>query len=274
LRNHSFEYPLTFAGRKDPGVRIALISDMHGNDVAFAAAVRDLERVGVERVVCLGDALQGGAQPAQTCARLRELGCDVVLGNADAFLLEVPADSPEPVTERLLEVRDWTLRELGDDGLELIRSFTPTVEVDGEARILCFHGSPRSYDDVLIPELEEASLEPFLGHGRYDLLAGGHTHKQWSRVIDGALFVNPGSVGLAYDHHQAGVAADGQRQPQEDFKLSPVAEYAIVFVDHLGVGVEFRRVPYSYEELQAAILESGRPYAAEFAAEWRRPADG
>jgi len=245
-------------------VRIALISDMHGNDVAFAAAVRDLERVGVERVVCLGDALQGGAQPAQTCARLRELACDVVLGNADAFLLEVPADSPEPLTERTLEVRDWTLRELGDGGLELIRSFTPTVEVDGEAKILCFHGSPRSYDDVLIPELEEASLEPFLGHGRYDLLAGGHTHKQWSRVLDGALFVNPGSVGLAYDHHQ----------PQEDFKLTPVAEYAIVFVDPVGIGVEFRRVPYAYEELQAAILGSGRPHAAEFAAEWRRPADG
>jgi predicted phosphodiesterase len=245
-------------------VRIALISDLHGNDVAFAAAVRDLERVGVERVVCLGDALQGGAQPAETCARLRELACDVVLGNADAFLLEVTTDSPEPVTERLLQVRDWTLRQLGDDGLELIRSFTPTVDVGGEARMLCFHGSPRSYDDVLIPELEGGSLEPFLGHGRYDLLAGGHTHKQWSRVIDGALFVNPGSVGLAYDHHQ----------PQDDFRLTPVAEYAIVFVDRLGVGVEFRRVQYSYEELQAAILESGRPHAAEFAAEWRTPADG
>ena len=243
-------------------VRIALVSDMHGNDLAFAAAVADLQRVGVDRIVCLGDALQGGAQPAQVAARLRDLECEVVLGNADALLLEVPADSPEPVTERLLEVREWTLRELGESGLELIRSFTPTVEVDEDAaRILCFHGSPRSYDDVLIPEWESATLEPFLDHGGFDLLAGGHTHKQWSRVLDGALFVNPGSVGLAYDHHQ----------PQDDFRLTPVAEYAIVFVDRLGLGVEFRRVPYSYEELQAAILESGRPHADEFAAEWRAP---
>jgi putative phosphoesterase len=241
-------------------VRIALFSDVHGNDVAFAAALCDLERVGVERVVCLGDVLQGGAQPAQSCARLRELGCDVVLGNADAFLLEVPTDSPEPVTDRLLEVREWTRSELGESGLELIRSFTPTVEVEADsAWILCFHGSPRSYDDVLLPEIEEAALEPFLGHGRFDLLAGGHTHKQWSCVIDGALFVNPGSVGLAYDHHQ----------PQDDFRLAPVAEYAIVFVDTDGIGVEFRRVQYSYDELRTAILDSGRPHAAEFAADWR-----
>jgi putative phosphoesterase len=242
-------------------VRIALISDVHGNDVAFAAALYDLDRVGVERVVCLGDVLQGGAQPAQSCARLGDLGCDVVLGNADAFLLEVPNDSPEPVTERLLEVREWTRSELGDSGLELIRSFAATVEIEADgARILGFHGSPRSYDDVLTPEQEDAALEPFLGHGRFDLLAGGHTHKQWSRVLDGALFVNPGSVGLAYDHHQ----------PQDDFRLTPVTEYAIVFVGPHGLGVEFRRVPYSYDELQTAILDSGRPHAAEFAAEWRR----
>jgi putative phosphoesterase len=241
-------------------VRIALISDVHGNDVAFAAALRDVERVGVDKVVCLGDVLQGGAQPAQTCARLRDLGCDVVLGNADAFLLEVPADSPEPLTERVLEVREWTRRELGESGLELVRSFAPTVEVveDG-ARILCFHGSPRSYDDVLVPDAEEAALEPFLGHRGFDVLAGGHTHKQWSRVVEGALFVNPGSVGLAYDHHQ----------PQDDFRLTPVAEYALVFVDPVGIGVEFRRVQYSYGDLRAAILESGRPHAATFAADWR-----
>jgi putative phosphoesterase len=248
--------------RDDPCVRVALISDLHGNDVAFAAVLRDVERVGVDGGVCLGDALQGGVQPAQTAARLRELGWRTVLGNADALLLAVDLDSPEPVTEQLLEVREWTLSELGDDGLELIRTFTPTVELEvGGQRLLCFHGSPRSYDDVLIPEREDVSLEPFRGASGFDVLAGGHTHKQWTRVIDGALFVNPGSVGLAWDHHQ----------PEDDFKLTAVAEYAVLFAGETGVGVEFRRVPYSNEELHEAIRASGRPNAAEFAASWRAP---
>ena len=80
-------------------MRLALLSDQHGNDVAFRAALADVERLGVEEVVCLGDVVQGGSEPAQTLDRLATLGCQTVLGNADAFLLEVRSDDPEPVTD-------------------------------------------------------------------------------------------------------------------------------------------------------------------------------
>ena len=241
-------------------MRLALVSDQHGNDVAFAAAVADIERVGVDLILCLGDAGKGGAQPAATLDRLRALGADTVLGNADAFLLEVPTDSPEPVTEQMLEVREWTLSTLDDSHVEQLRTFAPTIdlELDGHA-VRCFHGSPRSYDDVLYPEREGASLEPFLAEPHVELLAGGHTHKQWARRIGEALFLNPGSVGLPYDHHQ----------PEDDFELSPHAEYGIVFADGLGLSVEFRRVPFSLDALRAGVLASGRPYAEQYLAQWR-----
>src|SRR5262249_56651792 len=130
---------------------------------------------------------------------LMALGCETVLGNADAFLLEIPADSPEEISERQLEVRDWTLAQLDASQLEQIRSFAPVVrrELDGVS-LLLFHGSPRSYDDVLLPELGGEALEPFLGHDAA-LLAGGHTHLQWTRRIGAAPFVNPGSLRLSYD---------------------------------------------------------------------------
>jgi putative phosphoesterase len=241
-------------------MRIALLSDIHGNDIAFAAAVADLERVGVESIVSLGDVAQGGAQPAEALDRMKSLDCETVMGNSDDFLLELPTDSPEPITERQLEVRDWTLARLGPDQLAFMRSFSPTVEVAADSRrILCFHGSPRSYDDVLLPEWEGATVAPYAGYDGFDLLAGGHTHTQWTRTIGDALFVNPGSVGLAYDRHQ----------PEDAFWLAPIAEYAIVFVEELGLSVEFRRVPYSLVELRAAVAASGRPHADSFVAEWR-----
>ena len=241
-------------------MRLALVSDQHANDVAFAAAAADIERVGVERIVCLGDVAQGGAQPVATLDRLRALQAETVLGNADAFLLELPTDSPEPITEQMLEVREWTLSTLADTHFEQLRSFAPTIELELDGHpIRCFHGSPRSYDDVLIPEREGASLEAFLADPEIELLAGGHTHKQWARRIGDALFLNPGSVGLAYDHHQ----------PEDDFKVSAHAEYAIVFADALGLSVEFRRVPYSFDELREAVLDSGRPYAEQYLAQWR-----
>jgi predicted phosphodiesterase len=236
-------------------VRLALLSDQHGNDVAFRAALEDVERLGVEEVVCLGDVVQGGTEPAPTLDRLAALGCATVLGNADAFLLEVPADSPEPVTERQLEVRDWTLSQLGPSHLEQIRSFAPVVyrELD-DVPLILFHGSPRSYDDVLLPELGGEALEPFLGHDA-GLLAGGHTHLQWTRRIGDALYVNPGSVGLSYDRHP------------DPPVLRPLAEWALVTVADGAVGVEFRQVPYAVEDFRAAAERSGRPFADEFAAQ-------
>ena len=242
------------------GVRVALISDQHGNDVAFAAAAAEIERVGVDEIICLGDVAQGGAQPAETLDRLRGLGCATVMGNADAFLLEPPADSPEPVTVRQLEVREWTLSQLDSSHLDFLRSFQPTVrrEYAGVAALL-FHGSPRSYDDILLPESQEVELVPYRGHGA-DLLAGGHTHTQWTRRIDGALFVNPGSVGLAYDHFQWG----------GELEVRPVAQYALVAVDEAGLAVELRQVPYSTAAVRAAAEAGGRPYAAEWAGQWDR----
>ena len=239
-------------------MRLALISDQHGNDVAFRAAVDDIERLEVEEIVCLGDVVQGGAEPAQTLDQLAALGCETVLGNADAFLLEVDEDSPEPVTARQLEVRDWTLSQLDASHLEQMRSFKPVVrhELDG-ASLLLFHGSPRSYDDVLLPERGGEALEPFLGHDAA-LLAGGHTHLQWTRRIVDALFVNPGSVGLSYDRHT------------DPPVLRALAEWALVTVEDGAIGVEFRQVPYAVDDVLAAARRSGRPYADEWAAEWEK----
>ena len=237
-------------------MHLALLSDQHGNDVALRAVLEDVAGLGVEEIVCLGDVVQGGAEPAQTLDRLAALGCETVLGNADAFLLEIPADTPEPVTERQLEVREWTLSQLSVAQLGQIRSFTSVVrrELDGLS-LLLFHGSPRSYDDVLLPELGKESLGPFIDHD-VALLAGGHTHLQWTRRIGDALYVNPGSVGISYDRH-----ADPP-------VLRPLAEWALVTVADGDVAVEFRQVPYAIGDVQDAAKRSGRPYADEWAAQW------
>jgi putative phosphoesterase len=212
--------------------RLALISDQHGNDVAFRAALEAIEREGVEELVCLGDVAQGGDEPAQTLDRLAALGCETVLGNADAFLLEVPTETNEPVTEQQLARREWTLSQLDDSHLEQIRSFAPVVHKEiGGVRMLFFHGSPRFYEDVLLPDSDGAALEPYLRHDAA-LLAGGHTHLQWTRQIGDALYVNPGSVGLAWD------------RSSDPPVTRSLAEWALVTVVDGAVAVEFRQSAY------------------------------
>src|SRR3954463_10157346 len=103
------------------------IPHVHANPVPLDACLPDLQRDPVDQVVCLGDMIQGGSQPAEVVRRLRELACPVVLGNADAFLLD-PAAGEETKTERQLAVREWTLAQIGDDGAAFIATFRPTLD--------------------------------------------------------------------------------------------------------------------------------------------------
>ncbi len=244
-------------------MRTALFSDMHGNAVAFEAVIADLEREPVDQLVCLGDTIQGGAQPAKVVELLRRLDCPVVLGNADALVLDAEAGA-EPTTERLLAVREWTRAQLGTDGLAYLETFQPTVTttLGGERELLAFHGSPTSYDDVILPHLEEDEFRRLLGPPRADVLTGGHVHLQYLRRYGASVFVNPGSVGLSYDHVQ----------PDDDFRFDSFAAYARVDVDDDGrIEIAFRRVPFDRSAVVAAVEESGMPHADDFAAQWSRP---
>ena len=245
-------------------MRTALLADTHGNAVGLRAVLAHLERDAVDQILCLGDVAQGGAQPAECLDLVQSAASALVLGNSDAFLLSVgaAANSAEPVTERHLETREWTLQQLRDSHLDFMRSFQPTVMVElGDGKILRgFHGSPRSFDEVLLPETPDADFAAALGPPDAALFAGAHVHFQWLRRYGPALFLNPGSAGLAYD----------RAQPEESFSFDPWAEYAVVAVVDGRTAIEFRRVPFDAEEVVRATLQSGMPYAERRAQEWRR----
>src|SRR5579863_177350 len=111
-------------------MQIAVISDIHGNCFALDKALEDIRRQGIEQIVCLGDAIQGGAQPGETVERLREIGCPVVMGNADAWLLANVEDaSQEQSTEQQLAVKAWSLAQLSAHDKAFIQQFQPTIEI-------------------------------------------------------------------------------------------------------------------------------------------------
>jgi putative phosphoesterase len=240
-------------------MRVAIISDIHGNCVALDQVLNDLGREPVDRVICLGDAIQGGPQPRQVVERLRELGCAVVMGNADAWLLTGEETGSESISdERRLTmnaVRDWSLTQLSTADCAFIQAFQPTIQAELEAgrKLLCFHGSPASFDDVMLPDISQEALFKYLGAYDADVMTGGHTHVQFLRRLssDARFFFNPGSVGFAYS----------PSQPDEGFQADPWAEYAVLTSEAERIALEFRRVPFSVPELITAFRSSGRPYS-------------
>ncbi len=248
-------------------MRVAVLSDVHGNCIALDRVLEDLAQHPADKVVCLGDMVQGGPQPADVARRLREINCPVVMGNADAWLLSGVETGNEITSEerrRTLDaVRAWSLAQLSPADADFIRTFQPTVEVELEAgrKLLCFHGSPDSFDDIMLPDSPQDTFAKFLGKYQAEAMTGGHTHVQYVRRIgaDGRFFFNPGSVGLAYSHHQ----------PDDDFRADPWAEYAVLSSEGERLALEFRRVPYDVAPLIQAYESSGRPYAEQAIAQYR-----
>jgi putative phosphoesterase len=241
-------------------MRIAVISDVHGNLLGLDAALADLQAQPADQIVFLGDMIQGGPQPAEVVARLGELACPVVMGNADAWLLTGTDTGGEPTTERQLAVREWQLTRLTADDRAAIERFQPTVEIElGGRTLLCFHGSPASFDEIILPATPEEEFQRMLRPFAPAIMCGGHTHLQQVRRLGDTLFFNPGSAGFAYSH----------QQPEQGFKAGAWAEYAILTYEAGRLGLEFRRVPYRAETLIQIYLESGRPYAEEAAEQYR-----
>lgn len=242
-------------------MKIAVISDIHGNALALDTVLHDLQGEAIDQIVCLGDAIQGGPQPAQTMSMLRDLGCPVVMGNSDSWLLKGPGIDNEHISPEVLHmletVREWSLGQLSEADCAFIRAFQPTIEIPlGEGpSLLCFHGSPTWFEDVIArttPDEEVlAKLEPYLPR----FMAGGHTHAPQVRYLgkSDSFFFNPGSVGVA---HTVPITA-------QTYRASPWAEYAILTADKGRLALDFRRVSYDPNALIDIYRKSGRPYLDE-----------
>ena len=229
-------------------MRVALISDLHGNLTALEAVLHDLARERPDRVLCLGDVAATGPRPRETVERLREVGCPVVMGNADAVLLgPIPAPEDEG-TRRILEIDRWCSEQLSAEHLDFIAGFRPTLNValDQGNDLLCFHGSPRSFDDAIVAATPEEELQDMLSGHESPVMAGGHTHEQMLRRHARTTLVNPGSVGLD----------------------PPFAGYALVSSGGGRFGFEFRRLPLPGEQIRRDALDSGMPHADWWAGLW------
>lgn len=241
--------------------RIGIFSDMHGNAIAFDAVLAALRAEGIEQFICLGDVAATGPQPREVVQRLRDLRCPVVMGNTDDHVLAPSApDSDDENTIRIREIDQWSAAQLSADERAFVASFAPTVTLplaDGGS-LLGYHGSPHSYNDILLPTTPVEDLDRLLGEAPATVLAGGHTHQQMLRRRHQALMINPGSVGLPVD-----------RVPADSSARNPAwAEFAVLTCGEGDLRIELRRVRFDVAALLAAARQSGMPHAEWYASDW------
>jgi predicted phosphodiesterase len=143
-------------------VRLALISDIHGNLPALEAVLDELGEADIDRMICLGD-VAVGPEPRETIARLRELGCPVVLGNWDTWLLEGVPLLKGSAGPMLRDQGDWCAAQLDENEKAFLATLDPHLKVDLDgAEIHCVHGSPRSAMEDIHATTPDAELAEML----------------------------------------------------------------------------------------------------------------
>jgi predicted phosphodiesterase len=242
-------------------MQLAIVSDIHGNLVALEALVAALAAEGITQVICLGDVVAFGPQPRQTLARLRQLDWPVVMGNTDAWLLEPkPHPKRDEDSERVTEIEMWSAEQLAAEDKAYIGTFRPVIErpLGNQATLLAFHGSPRSYHDVIKATTPDEELAPFFEGYQATLLAGGHTHTPLLRRWRSSYILNPGSVGLPW--HEV---APGEI-------INPAwAEYVLLGWQDGSLEISLRRVPYDVKELIRVAKASRLPHLDWWLRDWR-----
>jgi putative phosphoesterase len=227
-------------------MRIAIISDVHGNISALDAVLADLRTREVAAVYCLGDLVGYAAHPNEVTDRIRAEGIPTVMGNYDDGVGferdECGCAYTNPVDKALgNESLAWTKATVTPDNGAFLRTLVSEIrfEADGR-RVLLVHGSPRRINEYLFEDRPIASFQRLAASSQADIIVFGHTHRPYTKLVDGVLFVNAGSVGKPKDG---------------DWR----AGYVILDPSSDAHPVESIRLPYDVGAAAAAIRASALP---------------
>ncbi|WP_312361583.1 metallophosphoesterase family protein [Ensifer sp.] len=233
-------------------MKVAIISDIHGNDLALEAVLVDIDALGIADIVNLGDHVSGPLNAARTADILMTRDIPSIAGNHDRYLLTLdPADMGQSDRAAHGELQPRHLDWL---------STLPATRVHRDALFLC-HGTPASDEaywlealtaDGVVHMAAQSAIEALAAGIEQPVILCGHTHTPRAiRLASGQLVVNPGSVGCpGYD--------DTLPVPHKVEVGSPDARYAIIERVGEDWSVTFRTVPYDHQAMSLLAASRGR----------------
>ncbi len=186
-------------------MRLAIVSDIHGNMTALEAVIADLEHRGVDRVVHGGDLVLGGCQPVEVIDAVRELGWPGIVGNTDELLWRPEEHAVQarraPKLDALLRLlfNHWapaTRAQIGEQRLGWLRDMPTDYRADDLALV---HASPEDLWRAPSPDASDEELEhTYLAFGAR-ITVYGHIHRPFVRRLGTAVIANSGAVGSPFD---------------------------------------------------------------------------
>ena len=206
-------------------MKIAIISDIHGNKIALEAVLDDILKNKVEHIIVLGDLITD--LPNETNSVLdmvKSLRGFIIKGNRESYIL----NNQEPFEYDHFLAMKLTKNLLTEENYNYIKSLPEQISLifDSEFSLRCVHGSPFSIFEHINENDDKSIINCQMAINEKILLCG-HTHKQWFRIVNGKTVINPGSVGI-------------------NFSGDKTAQYAIIENELNGIQIELMKIKYDF----------------------------
>ena len=219
-------------------MKIAIIGDIHANLPALEAVLSHAKKQEVDEIWNVGDFVGYGAFPDEVVRRVRKEKILSILGNYDDKVLQVKKKQEEwgkgkhPLKWFSFK---WAYDQLSKESRDYLRSLPVErrLEVKGK-KILLVHGSPESIKEHVTTDTPDRRLRDLAKTARADVIICGHSHRPFARGVDGAFFINPGSVGRS---------DDGDAR----------ASYAVLDIRQNSFQVQHFRIEYDTEKAVSAM---------------------
>ena len=232
-------------------MKMAVISDIHGNLYALEAVLKDIESRGISNVYCTGDLVGYGPRPNEVIELIKRNSIPTAMGNYDDVIGNMRficgCDYKDEKDLRLGERSvAWTKENTSEENKGWLRELPGEIRLSASGlKILLMHGSPRALNEYLYENTAEDYLSELLAESDADVLVCGHTHLPYVKRIPTGYVVNAGSAG----------------KPKHG---NPNVAYVTIEIDGAKeLKAEIREVSYTYEKTAGEIEGFGLP--AEFA---------
>ena len=224
-------------------MKLAFISDIHGNANALDAVLNDINDREVDQVFVLGDLCYRGPEPQRALDLVRSLNSEVIKGNADEWVVRGvnEGEVPDHVREMMNQEREWTCSQLNEESVDYLRRLPTELKLEKEGlKIHAYHATPNSLFEVVLPSESDEVLTAKMMAEEADIFIYAHIHRPYIRYINGKCIMNLGSVGLPFDG-------------------LPRASYAIVEIDEGKFQTSIVRVSYDINQTIDQFMKSEYP---------------
>jgi predicted phosphodiesterase len=222
-------------------MRVAIISDSHGDLVGLRAVIADLESRHIDHVLVAGDLAQGGPQPAAVVDTLLATGWPIARGNSDDFLVNIAKEQELgfDVTTAQLERGRWSVAQLGHQRIERLAALPMELRRPWapNGSLVVVHATPWSTEAVVLADASEEEARRMVTEASAGVLAYGHIHSAYHRRVGEAVLLSAGAISGSND-------------------VDARAAYTILTLDR-NVAVEVIRVDCAVERRLDAYAQAG-----------------